>query len=484
MTLRTDGAVRLSEATSRLKLQIDGYRALANVIASEPILTTSALGSNQPEYAQPLLRAAMNNRLGFGQSREAEQRLIQLSRGVLIDGTRPKGVVVVSVSLSALEFEWPFSPESIVFLDNDELVFSSNRPALLNLSRIGDVENEPMALSPTSLSGGLQLWRFRAPGEDGQEVIMAEQFVPHLGLTGVIFLDTSDARATARLRAILMLSGALVLGLIGALALQQRRRRLLEEQYSAELEARVAARTKELHGAQDALVEASKLAALGRLSAGVSHELNQPLAAILNFAENGQKFLKRGRSEPAVQNLSLISDQVQRITRIIGNLRTFARQEVAPTDRIDLSSIVHTTLDLAKDDIARVDAVLELHESNEVLAVLAGRVRLEQVVLNLVTNALQAMSGSQEKLLKIKLCRSGGNAVLKVSDTGHGIVDPTRVFEPFYSTKDLGASKGLGMGLALSFGIIARFGGTLSCRNLTKGAEFKVTLPLMEEPNA
>lgn len=517
--LHETGEVRLSEAVSRLRLQIDGYRALVNVIADDPqmaqalrnadfaqadraladfegtygpwridltapegsILASSAQRQARSGYPQSLLRAAMNNRLGFAQALEGGQRLVRLSRGVLVDGSKPSGIVVVSVSLSALEFEWPVSPEAIVFFDAEEVAFSSNRPNLLLLSRGEDPEEASFDLTPTGQIGVLRLWRFVPPGGAPLEVIKTEQFVPHLDLMGVIFLDTAPARATARQRMILVLAGGVVLGLIGMVALQQRRRRVLEQRYSAELEARVEARTAELRGAQDALVEASKLAALGRLSAGVSHELNQPLAAILNFAENGQKFLARGKTETAGQNLTLISDQVRRITRIIGNLRAFARQEAAPPDQVDFAAVVTEALSLAEADVAAAGVQLERRIPNAHVPVLAGQVRLEQVVLNLITNALDAMAESPTKSIHVELQTRGEDAVLTVRDTGTGIEDPSAVFEPFYSTKDLGASKGLGMGLALSHGIITRFGGSLTCRNLEDGAEFSVTLPLRQE---
>ncbi|MEM6588947.1 MAG: ATP-binding protein [Pseudomonadota bacterium] len=517
--LKKAGEVRLSEAVGVLRLQIDEYRALANVIADDPqmkqalligdyaqadtaledfeatygpwridlvgpqgqLLSSSAAADPTVNYPRPLLRAALNNRLGFGLAQEDGQRIVRLSRGVLVQDARPSGVVVVSISLSALEFEWPVSPETIVFFDAEEVAFSSNRPNLLLLSRGEDPEETPFDLTKTGEIGTLQLWRFAPPDSAAIEVIKSEKFVPHLNLTGVIFLDTAGARAIAQQRTILFLAGAVVLGLIGTVALQQRRRRVLEEQYSAELEARVEARTAELRGAQGALVEASKLAALGRLSAGVSHELNQPLAAILNFAENGQTFIARGKPETAAQNLTLISDQVRRITRIIGNLRAFARQETAPTGPVDFAAAVQEAMSLAKKDITAAGVKLRQNIPQDEVPVLAGQVRLEQVVLNLITNALDAMADSNEKTLDVDLSIQNDSAVLKVTDTGGGIADPTAVFEPFYTTKELGSSKGLGMGLALSHGIIARFGGQLSCRNLEQGAEFCVSLPLQTE---
>ena len=518
VTLSNNGAVRLGEAVSRFRLQVDGYRALVNVIADSPqlsralaedsfetasgalanyaatygawridmtdqtgaLLASSASVAPDVTFSPSLIQAALNNRLGFSRQLEGETRLVRLSRGIEGPGQGTVGVVVVSVSLSDLEFEWPVSPEPIVFFDPQERSFSANRLDLLLLSRADGVVDRPLNLRRTSTVGTIGMWRFSPPNGAPAEVIKSEQYVPQLDLTGVIFLDTSGARATAELRAILTIAFGIVLGLIGTIALQQRRRRLLEQEYSSQLEARVAGRTEELRSAQDALVEASKLAALGRLSAGVSHELNQPLGAILNFAENGHKFLSRGRSDAAAQNLTLISDQVRRITRIISNLRAFARQESAPVDEVDFVGAVRAVLEIAADDLAAADVHVDADLPDAPVMVLAGRVRLEQVILNLINNAVDAMAGVDQKVLRVQLMVDEGEAILTVTDSGAGIEDPSRVFEPFYSTKNLGASQGMGMGLALSFGIISRFGGALKCQNVPGGAEFSILLPILE----
>ena len=273
----------------------------------------------------------------------------------------------------------------------------------------------------------------------------------------------------------------LALGLVGTVFLQQRRRLTLESQHSATLEARVESRTAELRAAQDELVEASKLAALGRLSAGVSHELNQPLATIMNFAENGRRFVERGRPEKAEENLGEITKQVRRITRIIGNLRAFARQEITPTEVIDLGEVVNDAIELSKADLEQAKVQLSINIPSEPVMVIGGLVRLEQVVLNLISNAVDAMQTKPEKVLTVALTASERIARIAISDTGGGIEEPDRVFEPFYTTKELGASKGLGMGLALSHGIIGLFEGQLSCKNIETGAQFVIALPLVED---
>lgn len=516
-SLQVSGGVQLVEATSRLRLQIDNYRALVNFVAGDVRMVNAIRSADISTAASELtnfaltygaeridlttqegqilvssdaqfigtyltgsmIRAARNHRLGFDLAYRDGTRIVQLARH-----SEAGSIVVVTVDLAALEFEWPVTPEPIVFFDAERLSLSSNRPELLLHSRGGDPEETPLDLKFTDDFAGIPTWRLRAPGAKPQHVVIETLHSPHLGLTAEIYLDTDAAHTTARLRVLLVLAGAGVLGLIGAVAVLQRARLTQEARHSAELEERVEARTAELRVAQDELVEASKLAALGRLSAGVSHELNQPLAAILNFAQNSQKFLERSAPDKASQNLTLISDQVRRITRIIGNLRAFARQEVMPTDDVDFAQTVRAALDIAAPDIAQADVALDLALPETAIFVQAGRVRLEQVVLNLLTNALDAMSTSSTKRLQISLAAETGAATLKVRDSGFGIKDPNQVFEPFYTTKDLGASKGLGLGLALAHGIIARFDGTLSCRNLEDGAEFQIILPLSKQKGA
>lgn len=515
-SLQQTGQARLDEAASRLRLQIDGYRAQTNFIAQSSGLARGLLGGNRAHLADELLeyavtygaaridlvtgagrilassdrdeggiwagdtavlRAARNERLGFAQAREDGHRLIQLSRRVPVPGEAV--LVVLSVDLAALEFEWPVTPEPVVFFDASGRAFSANRLSLLELGRAGGGPSD-LALRQTGQIAGHALWQF--PNGAGAGYVALSQYVPHLDLTAQIFLRAEPILATARLRAMLGLALALVLGLIAAVAAQGRRRLAQEARHSATLEARVEARTSELRAAQSQLVEASKLSALGRMSAGISHELNQPLGAILNFASNGQKFIARGAPDRAAENLTRISDQVQRMTRIITNLRAFARQELTPTAPTEFATVIRNALTLMEPDLTADQITQTVTLPDSPVWVRAGQVRLEQVVVNLVSNARDAMAGRPEKHLTLHLRCAGPEAILTVRDTGRGIEDPTQVFEPFYTTKDLGASKGLGLGLSLSFGIISGFGGHLSCDNHPNGAEFRVALPLTHAP--
>ncbi len=516
---RDAGRVRLSEATSRLRGQLDVYRALVNVTAKDPkmplalaeplqkevgsdlsllsltygawkidllnrqgsVIATSDPKSAKAEYSEPLIRAALNGRLGYTIVRHEARRLIQFSRGVPGPNATVLGVVVVSADLAALEFEWPVTPEPVIFFDNRGLSMSANRPELLLRSTAGDQDGAKFPLQSAVKKYETILWDYLPVGGTSREVQTLTVQIPQLQMTGKILLDTEQARAFALLRlglaATLLLAGILV----GAIFLQQRRKIALEARHSATLEHRVEERTAELRAAQNELVEAANLAALGRLSAGISHELNQPLAAILNFAENGRRLIKKSRTPEAADNLSRIADQVRRITRIIGNLRAFARQEHAPSERIDLAQVTKRAMDMVRGELEASGVTVVTTVPPEPIYVMAGKVRLEQVVLNLLSNAVDAMQGAHKKILTIALEDPGEQVRLSVRDTGTGIKEPERVFEPFYTTKQLGSSKGLGMGLALSFGLVTHFGGQLTCQNTEDGAEFVMLLPIHRE---
>ncbi len=516
---RIAGKVRLLEAASRLRGQLDVYRALVNIAADDPgmvrafdavapekvdddlsklSLTYGAwevdltdpqgkiLASSAPErvgysYAPGLIKAALNGRLGYAIDIEDGERLIRFSRGVVDPDNVMLGTAVVSANLAALEFQWPVTPEPVIFFNDHGLSMSANRPDLLLLSASVDGGDFRFPVTSSTRTVGTDLSIFAPVRGKVREVQTLSTDIPQLEMTGKILLDTKNARDFALLRMGLAAALMVALGLIAAIFVQQRRRLALESRHSATLEERVEARTAELRAAQDELVEASNLAALGRLSAGISHELNQPLGAILNYAENGKRLIERARTSEAEDNLSQIADQVRRITRIIGNLRAFARQEHAPSDRIDLVDVTKRALELMQNEVATAGVQADIILPGHPVYVMAGKVRLEQVVLNLVSNALDAMQGAEHKILSVELKERGSDAALSVRDTGTGIKEPERVFEPFYTTKELGSSKGLGMGLALSFGLVTRFGGQLSCRNLSKGAEFTITLPIAEE---
>ncbi|MFV2001371.1 MAG: sensor histidine kinase, partial [Paracoccaceae bacterium] len=232
-----------------------------------------------------------------------------------------------------------------------------------------------------------------------------------------------------------------------------------------------------LRKAQADLVQAGKLSALGQMSAGISHELNQPLMAIRSFAENAETFLVRDKPAAAAQNLSRISELSRRMGRIIKNLRAFARQEREEITDVDLVGVIDAVLELSGRRLSDGGINVSWERPDAPVFVRGGEVRLQQVVMNLVSNAADAMADSPERKLQISIAAARGKMRLRVADTGPGIDDPGRMFDPFYSTKEVGNSEGMGLGLSISYGLVQSFGGAIRGRNKPDGgAVFTVEL--------
>ena len=293
-------------------------------------------------------------------------------------------------------------------------------------------------------------------------------------------------------------------------ALHQRRRRLQErvesraalQRAAHDLERRIAERTEELsetnrHLAQkyaklqeaerllrntrDEFVQAGKLAMLGQMAAGMTHELNQPLAAIRAFADNARTFLARGMPEQAAGNLGHISDAAARMGAIIAQLKGFARKDEAIAS-VDLARSVQASSFLLENEFKRRDAALAIDTGTEALAVTGNAVRIEQVLINLLRNALDAVEGAPEKRVCVSMAREDGWAVVRILDSGAGISEEVaaHLFEPFFTTKPSG--QGLGLGLAISSSIVQAMNGRLAARNHEGGgAQFELRLPLPQE---
>lgn len=526
--LQETGRIRIQQASDRLMGQLTGYTYLINLLADHPsvvsgvtgggippetgdlleqsvltygadgIVVSDAAGSvvaaSSPDGAplpvsSSLLRAALNGRLGLETALDGQRRLFRLSRGVIDRRAPAIGAVFVTIDVASLEFEWEVDPEAICFFDRTQTVFASTRQSLLMRQDRGadTVTNglRPFPEHGLRREGDFEIWEFAGGDALPRQALVVSRAIPQLDMTVRGFLDTAPARMTALLRGLLAAAVLGVIGLAGLITALWRRRmadRLaIEAAANARLEERVEQRTSELRVAQDQLVQASKLSALGEMSAGISHELNQPLAAIMNFAENGRKLLDRGRTREAADNLGEIAQQVERMDRIIRNLRSFARNEVEIVEPVDLEAAVGRAIALTKPSLEKGGIEIAWKAPEDPVLVLGGEVRLQQVMVNILSNAQDALAEAEEKRISVQLETTGTDAVLRISDTGPGIPDPSRVFEPFYTTKELGASKGLGLGLSISYGLVGSFGGELSCANREEGgAEFTIRLPLTD----
>lgn len=240
-----------------------------------------------------------------------------------------------------------------------------------------------------------------------------------------------------------------------------------------------------LRQAQNELIQAAKMAALGQMSTGISHELNQPLAAIRSYSDNARALLDHHRSDDARWNLQQISELTDRMARISSQLKQFARKTTGQRVSVSLGAVVRNSLQLLQPKIRQVDAAIKVDLPDEDLHVLADMVQLEQVCVNLLANALQAVEEQPEqgRWIEVKVDQREDVVELSVADGGKGIANEhmERVFDPFFTTKQKG--DGLGLGLSISYRIIEDMGGQLRCSNNPDGgAVFSFVLPLAETP--
>jgi len=225
---------------------------------------------------------------------------------------------------------------------------------------------------------------------------------------------------------------------------------------------------------QAQLVQSEKLVSLGQLAAGAAHEINNPLAAILGFSDllaDDPTVPERARATAAK-----IRDQARRTKTLVGNLLSFARQVPAERTLLDINTVVNNAVQLRALDLRSGTTRVEMQLESVLPGVRGDGNQLMQVFFNIISNALDAMEAANGGVLTIKTIRDRSNVVVLFSDSGPGIKEPHRVFDPFYTTKPVG--KGTGLGLSICFGIIQEHAGKILCYNRQEGgAVFRVELP-------
>jgi signal transduction histidine kinase len=225
---------------------------------------------------------------------------------------------------------------------------------------------------------------------------------------------------------------------------------------------------------QAQMVQTEKLVSLGQLAAGAAHEINNPLAAILGYSDllaDDANLPEKTRATAAK-----IRDQARRTKTLVGNLLSFARQVPPERALLDINTVVTNAMQLRALDLRTAKTKVEVQLESVLPGVRGDGNQLMQVFFNIINNAVDAMESHEGGVLTIKTIRDRGNVVVLFSDTGPGIKDPSRVFDPFYTTKPVG--KGTGLGLSICFGIIQEHAGKILCYNGQRGgAVFRVELP-------
>jgi two-component system C4-dicarboxylate transport sensor histidine kinase DctB len=233
---------------------------------------------------------------------------------------------------------------------------------------------------------------------------------------------------------------------------------------------------KDLAVAEQTLAQSSKLAALGEMSAAVSHELNQPLAAMKTYLAGARLLLQRSRPEEALSSFQRIDDLIERMGAITRQLKSYARKGGEAFEEVDLRAALSSALAMMEPQLRARTVKISRSVPRKPVMVLADRIRLEQVIINLLRNALDATKSVADPHIDLRMS-AAETAVLVVEDNGPGLSDLEKLFEPFWTTKKPG--EGTGLGLAISSGIVKDLGGRLTARNGDAGgAVFEVKLPL------
>lgn len=410
------------------------------------------------------------------------------ARKVEVDGTF-FGVVVVRVELGAVEESWRRALARVVVTDAEDVVLLSSAPAW----RRNTLTNLLASVPPDSpFSAALRTAEQRI-GEnpyvyiDGTPHLRAEVPVNFRSWRLSYFATLEDVKA--RVNAILALM-VMVMAMIAALVFWQVSRqtraesrrikresdelRVLNRRLSAEIAARLKLE-RNLKEAEQSLEQASKLAALGQMSAAVAHELNQPLAAMKTYLAGARLLLQRKRGEEALSSFQRIDDLIDRMGGITRQLKSYARKGDPELKPIDVRECVRTAVSMMAPQLGRLAVTITTTLPSEPVIVQVDPLRLEQIVVNLLRNAIDAVRSQDSRMVKILLVQ-GKSVLLSISDNGPGIKEPEKLFEPFYSTKRPG--EGLGLGLAISAGFAAEMGGRLVARNAPEGgAVFELLLP-------
>lgn len=443
------------------------------------------------------------------------------------DGDRIMGVVALKIDVDVVEAAWSATDYHVIVTDPKGVVFLSSKPAwrfgltkpltsegrdLLDTTRrYADTLLFDLQLRAQTTPGGHVLWDTslsQLPDDAApREYLLASAAMPQADWTLSVLQNTAPARAQALTFSVGAVLALALIGMVVAVVVQRRARLrdLLVMQAAAQvqLEARVAERTRELAAvnkalgtevaerrlaeanlrrAQDDLVQAAKLAALGQMSAALGHEVNQPLGALRNYAENAVALLNIDRIAETQTALNRILAMADRIGAIARRLHTFGRRPGQELEAVDVAEAVEAAQEIAGPRLRQVGADLSVELAPGLSMVRAGPVRLQQVLVNLLTNAADAIAESPERRILLSAHEDGAMIVLRVDDSGTGVppdIAP-RIFDPFFSTKGVG--NGLGLGLSITYNIIKDFEGSIRLLpGRLGGAGFEVRLMCAQE---
>lgn len=528
---------RLFESPDDLTVRANAARKLASfkvrssaitTFALDPVGTPLASSDGYREVGAIGLPSLLSRTLQAQRSQvfvanpESGASEYYFAQPVLRDAQRV-GIVGVKVSLDPLEATWMdlglrSESEKLLVIDEEGVVVMSSvrhwkyksvpvdgaEPGVLlrYSERYPRQSIRPLSMVVEKVGArGARHVRIVEPDASASVHVAQERAIPLLGWRIMILSDPHDIWRNARYAA---WGGGAVAAFLGLLTLYlwQRRRAMRQislarnalQESNAQLELRVAERTDELRLvnaelvgemqerqlAQDELVQAGKLAVLGQMSAGISHEINQPLTALRALAKNTSMLLAAGRMADVDENLKAISEVTERMGSITAQLKSFARKSQGEHQAVSLLTAVQYMQRLLEHRFRAEGVRVEVNIAQPLL-VRCDLNRLEQVLVNLATNALDAMQDQPVKVLTINTLPAEGQRIrVRVEDSGVGLPDElmARLFEPFFTTKASG--EGLGLGLVISSNIVREFGGTLRVHRGQQGLAFEFDLELVQ----
>lgn len=460
---------------------------------------------------RPYFKEAMNGRLGkyFALGTTSSLRGYYFAYPVR-QHDRILGVLTIKINIDAVENNWGHEERTYLVTDPDGIIFlSTNKDwrfrTLTPLSqevyrsvtesrRYPNASLEPLDVVSEQNKDAGKILRILMPHDHkAKKYLLQTRFMEQAGWNVQILTETWRVERFVFL-VFLVLSCILVLGSLLILLLRQRRQRKIdltrfEEQSrkvlqaaNEKLETRVTERTHELietntllrkeiddrkraeaalQDTRSELIHAAKMAALGQMSAGINHELNQPLAAIRSYSDNGKQFLQKGRLEETMWNLEQISELTERMAQIGVQLKQFSRKTSGQIMVVPLHGVIDGALEILSPLIRKSEIKIAVTLQPENLEVRANHVLLQQVIVNLIGNALHAVEGLSPQKIDIFACRKDGKIAISVEDNGIGIPPEhlPHIFEPFFTTKKSG--KGLGLGLTITERILQEMNGAI-----------------------
>ena len=468
-------------AASLMLLDIDGRTVAAT--------DRNRLGSNHRSEAYFVDAIRSNATIFTVAEQEAGGYLFVYSRRVQM-GPDVLGVISVEVDLQKFGRAWAGISDAVIVTDSTGTIILTTEPRWR-----GRTEEEALARQTpqNAIQRAIQAtadWTALPPDAylQGEAVMRLENRIPFRGWKMVSFTTYASVRERVNGVLALEIMGFAILLALTFYALSRRTalRMALFQRESAELRSLNAALQREiaerkrvqetLAVAEQTLEQSSKLAALGEMSAAVSHELNQPLAAMKTYLAGARLLLKRNRPDEALSSFGRIDDLIERMGGITRQLKSYARKGEEAFSVVDMAEALASSLAMMEPQLRQRQVQIGRIVPEDPVEVIGDRLRIEQVMVNLLRNAIDATRSERNPKIEVILS-VGETATLTVRDNGPGIEDLESLFEPFYTTKQPG--DGVGLGLAISSQIVTDLGGRLMARNgQSGGAVFEMQLPI------